>query len=361
MKGVLRFERKGKLSPRFVGPFEILERISPVAYRLALPPSLSKVHDVFHVSMLRKNVPDPSHVVDYEPLEIDENLSYTEQPVEVLAKEVKMSRNREIPLVKILWRNHRVEKATWEREDDMKNPNPHNPAPSSSSSFVYSRSRRHRPSLHPFLFSTRPASIPVSDFVSVSVAIRLATPPTTAVPVLQSGPASHRRDTRISHPTIRSRRSLPPSSSPPPSTLPLSSSRVPDAAQNNRGKLLTSAVDVPHSAVVECWGGDIRVQEFYDKRSRNQLSSAWVDSFGCGLERDFSYISGKGFLTTGPLIEAGNVVVHMGLWFCIGCGVMVSFIYGVVDLTDMCIIRDHLIDMCKGTARGRPTRGKKDV
>ncbi|KAL0549679.1 hypothetical protein IC582_014166 [Cucumis melo] len=73
MKGVLRFERRGKLSPRFVGPFEILERIGPVAYRLALPPSLSTVHDVFHVSMLRKYVPDPSHVVDYEPLEIDEN------------------------------------------------------------------------------------------------------------------------------------------------------------------------------------------------------------------------------------------------------------------------------------------------
>ncbi|KAA0032467.1 pol protein [Cucumis melo var. makuwa] len=120
MKGVLRFERRGKLSPRFVGPFEILERISPVAYRLALPPSLSTVHDVFHVSMLRKYVPDPSHVVDYEPLEIDENLSYTEQPVEVLAKELKMLRNREISLVKVLWRNHRVEEATWEREDDMR-------------------------------------------------------------------------------------------------------------------------------------------------------------------------------------------------------------------------------------------------
>ncbi|KAL4028088.1 hypothetical protein IC575_011280 [Cucumis melo] len=120
MKGVLRFERRGKLSPRFVGPFEIMERIDPVAYRLALPPSLSTVHDVFHVSMLRKYVPDPSHVVDYEPLEIDENLSYTEQPVEVLAREVKMLRNREIPLVKVLWRNHRVEEATWEREDDMR-------------------------------------------------------------------------------------------------------------------------------------------------------------------------------------------------------------------------------------------------
>ncbi|KAL0537580.1 hypothetical protein IC582_026561 [Cucumis melo] len=120
MRGVLRFERRGKLSPRFVGPFEILERIGPVAYRLVLPPSLSTVHDVFHVSMLRKYVSDPSHVVDYEPLEIDENLSYTEQPVEVLAREVKTLRNKEIPLVKVLWRNHRVEEATWEREDDMR-------------------------------------------------------------------------------------------------------------------------------------------------------------------------------------------------------------------------------------------------
>ncbi|KAA0056044.1 ty3-gypsy retrotransposon protein [Cucumis melo var. makuwa] len=142
MKGVLRFERRGKLSPRFVGPFEILERIGPVAYRLALPPSLSTVHDVFHVSMLRKYVLDPSHVVDYEPLEIDENLSYTEQPVEVLARKVKMLRNREIPLVKVLWRNHRVEEATWEREDDMRNPKRATPPPCPS---ISSSSRRRRP------------------------------------------------------------------------------------------------------------------------------------------------------------------------------------------------------------------------
>ncbi|KAA0036007.1 pol protein [Cucumis melo var. makuwa] len=68
MKGVLRFAKKGKLSPRFVGPFEILERIGPVAYRLALPPSFAAVHDVFHISMLRKYVADPTHVVDFEPL-----------------------------------------------------------------------------------------------------------------------------------------------------------------------------------------------------------------------------------------------------------------------------------------------------
>ncbi|KAL0552074.1 hypothetical protein IC582_011168 [Cucumis melo] len=81
MKDVLRFKKKGKLSPRFVGSFEILERIDPVAYRLALPPAFSTVHDVFHVSMLRKYVANPTHVVDFEPLQINENLSYEERPL----------------------------------------------------------------------------------------------------------------------------------------------------------------------------------------------------------------------------------------------------------------------------------------
>ena len=112
IKGVLRFEKKGKLSPRFVGSFEILERIGPVAYHLALPPQLSAVHDVFHVSMLRKYVTDPSHIVDYKPLQINDNLSYEERPIEILAKEVKLLCNRGITLVKVLWRNHEVEEAT---------------------------------------------------------------------------------------------------------------------------------------------------------------------------------------------------------------------------------------------------------
>ncbi|KAL4022825.1 hypothetical protein IC575_016571 [Cucumis melo] len=119
MKGVLRFEKKGKLSSRFVGPFEILERIGPLAYRLALPPSFSAVLDVFHVSMLRRYVADPTHAVDFEPLRISENLSYEEQPVEILAREAKKLRSREISQVKVLWRNHGVEEATWEREEDM--------------------------------------------------------------------------------------------------------------------------------------------------------------------------------------------------------------------------------------------------
>ncbi|KAL0554352.1 hypothetical protein IC582_008271 [Cucumis melo] len=102
MKGVLRFEKKGKLSPCFVRPFEVLERIGPVAYRLVLPPSLFAVHAVFHVSMLRRYVADPTHVVDFEPLQISENLSYEEQPVEILAREVKKLRSREISLVSSL-------------------------------------------------------------------------------------------------------------------------------------------------------------------------------------------------------------------------------------------------------------------
>ncbi|KAA0032134.1 pol protein [Cucumis melo var. makuwa] len=120
MKGVLRFKKKGKLSPRFVGPFEILERVSHVAYRLALSPSFSAVYDVFHVSILRKYIADPTHVVDFEPLQINESLSYEEQSVKILAREVKMLRNRGIALVKVLWQNHRAEEVTWEREDDIR-------------------------------------------------------------------------------------------------------------------------------------------------------------------------------------------------------------------------------------------------
>ena len=120
MKGVLRFGHKGKLSPKFIGPFEILERVGPVAYKLALPPALSGVHDVFHVSMLRKYITDPIHVIDYEPLQLNEDLSYEEKPVRILAREVKTLRNRSIAFVKVLWRNHHSEEATWEREDEIR-------------------------------------------------------------------------------------------------------------------------------------------------------------------------------------------------------------------------------------------------
>ena len=124
-KGLSRFGKKGKLSPRYIGPFEILKKVGRVAYELALPPQMQHIHNVFHISMLRKYNPDSSHVIEYEPLEIQPDLSYVEQPVEILDRKEKALRNKIVPLVKVLWRNPRVEEATWELESEMLNKYPH--------------------------------------------------------------------------------------------------------------------------------------------------------------------------------------------------------------------------------------------
>ncbi|KAA0045421.1 pol protein [Cucumis melo var. makuwa] len=244
MKGVLQFERRGKLSPRFVGPFEILEQIGPMAYRLALPPSLSTVHDVFHVSMLRKYVSDPFHVVGYEPLEIDENLSYTEQPVEVLARELKPSH-----------------------------------LPSSLALLSLSSSRS-------------------SEAVSVSGVVSV-----TAVCDCVRATAFHR---------VR-------------------------------------------EVTLEFWGFTTSVV------GANSPLLGW-NHLDVELNKDFSYNSGKGFLTTGPQPETGNVGTHMGTirQFSMDRGVTASFIYGVVNLTDTVPFEIPRL-ICKGMARGRPARGKKDA
>ena len=83
-KGVLRFGRRGKLRPRYIGPYEIIARMGPVAYKLKLPPELSRIHDTFHVSMLRKYIPDPSHVLREQPVQVKENLTYEETPVQIV-------------------------------------------------------------------------------------------------------------------------------------------------------------------------------------------------------------------------------------------------------------------------------------
>ena len=83
-KGVIRFGTRGKLSPRYIGPFEILDRVGDVSYRLALPPSLDGVHNVFHVSQLRRYVKDDSHILDHSELELQPDLSYQEQPMAIL-------------------------------------------------------------------------------------------------------------------------------------------------------------------------------------------------------------------------------------------------------------------------------------
>ncbi|XP_073121965.1 uncharacterized protein [Henckelia pumila] len=120
MKGMMRFGRRGKLNPRYIGPFEILERIGTLAYRLALPLSLAVVHNVLHVSMLRKYVSNPSHVLDFEPLQLTPELALEEMPVRVLAREERRLRTRSIPMVQVQWLNHSEEEATWDTEADMR-------------------------------------------------------------------------------------------------------------------------------------------------------------------------------------------------------------------------------------------------
>ncbi|GAV68033.1 Chromo domain-containing protein [Cephalotus follicularis] len=121
----MRFEKKGKLSARFIGHFEILKRVGVVTYTLALPPSLSNVHNVFHVSILRKYHPDPSHVLQWEPLELRADMSFEEIPFQILDRRVKQLRSKSIPLVKVLWKYHGLKEATWEREEDMRALYPH--------------------------------------------------------------------------------------------------------------------------------------------------------------------------------------------------------------------------------------------
>ena len=101
-RGVVRFGKRGKLSPRFIRPFEILERVSTIAYRLALPPSMSGVHEVFHVSMLRKYTPDPTHVLDWRQIEVDTDETFEEGPVCILDSHDQVLRRKTVRLVRVL-------------------------------------------------------------------------------------------------------------------------------------------------------------------------------------------------------------------------------------------------------------------
>ncbi|XP_019237043.1 PREDICTED: uncharacterized protein LOC109217266 [Nicotiana attenuata] len=125
VKGVMRFGKRGKLSPGFIGPYEILDRVGAVAYRLALPPELSFIHPVFHVSMLRKCISDSSQVLEAPAIPLDEKLFYKEEPMAIVDRQVRKLQSKEILFVKVLWRNHTVKKATWEVEDAMRVNYPH--------------------------------------------------------------------------------------------------------------------------------------------------------------------------------------------------------------------------------------------
>ena len=118
-RGVVRFGKQGKLAPRYIGPFEVLERVGIAAYRLALPPSLLGVHEPFHVSMLQKYTPDLAHVVDWGGIIVDIDESFEEGPTRILDNQDQVLRRKTVRLVKVLWQHRGVEEAIWEREDTM--------------------------------------------------------------------------------------------------------------------------------------------------------------------------------------------------------------------------------------------------
>ena len=118
-RGMVRFGKRWKLAPRYIEPFEILERVGTVAYRVALPPSLLGVHEVFHVSMLRKYTPDPTHAVDWGKIIIDTDRTFEEGSMRIMDSRDQVLRRKTVRLVKVLWQFQGVEEATWEREDTM--------------------------------------------------------------------------------------------------------------------------------------------------------------------------------------------------------------------------------------------------
>ncbi|XP_070034364.1 uncharacterized protein [Nicotiana tomentosiformis] len=125
MKGVIRFSKKGKLSPRYIGPFKIIRRVGEVAYVLDLPSNLESVYLVFHVSMLRKCFGDPSKVIPVDDVQVTEQLSYEEAPFAIPDRQVRRLRTKDVASVKVLWINNNMGEMTWEAEEEMKTRYPH--------------------------------------------------------------------------------------------------------------------------------------------------------------------------------------------------------------------------------------------
>jgi len=120
MKGVQRFGMRGKLAPRYVGPFPITEHCGLVAYRVELPPHLSAVHNIFHVSQLIKCLRVPTEVVDTENLQLEPDLIYSEHPVRIVDHKTRVTRNQTNNFYKVQWSNHYEREATWKTEESLR-------------------------------------------------------------------------------------------------------------------------------------------------------------------------------------------------------------------------------------------------
>ncbi|GJY24613.1 putative reverse transcriptase domain-containing protein [Tanacetum coccineum] len=135
-KGVIRFSKRGKLNPRYIGPFKVLAKVGTIAYRLELPDQISRVHSTFHVSNLKKCFSDESLAIPLDEIQIDDKLNFIEEPVEIMDREVKRLKQIRIPIVKVRWNSKRGPEFTWEREDQIKKKYPHlfaNPFPNTLS------------------------------------------------------------------------------------------------------------------------------------------------------------------------------------------------------------------------------------
>jgi hypothetical protein len=125
MRGVKRFQVKGKLAPRFVGPYPIIGIVGPAAYHLELPESMSDIHNMFHVSQLRKCLQVPENHIEEETIQIQKDLQYREKPVKILDSAVQKTRNSEVRLCKVQWSREGEEEATWESEDSLRREYPY--------------------------------------------------------------------------------------------------------------------------------------------------------------------------------------------------------------------------------------------
>nr|GEX99602.1 putative reverse transcriptase domain-containing protein [Tanacetum cinerariifolium] len=125
LKGVVRFGKRGKLNPRYIGPFQVLSKVGDVAYSLKLPQQLSRVHNTFHMSNLKKCLSDESLVIPLEGLHVDDKLQFIEEPVEIMDREIKRLKGSPIPIIKVRWNSKRGPEFTWEREDQFKQKYPH--------------------------------------------------------------------------------------------------------------------------------------------------------------------------------------------------------------------------------------------